>query len=87
MGAAGTVTNCTVFKGAESGLASVRGLTWASSDPTIVSLSTNDPPILTALAAGHVTITAGTGSADVTVSTVLPLGVFIEMQQIFIDNR
>jgi hypothetical protein len=45
-----------------------------------VSLSTNDPPILTALAAGHVTITAGTGSADVTVSTVLPLGVFIEMQ-------
>jgi hypothetical protein len=54
---------------------SVTGLTWASSDPTVVSLSTDDPPILTALAAGHVTITADTGSADVTVSaTDLPMG-------------
>jgi uncharacterized protein YjdB len=51
----------------------VTGLTWASSDPTIVNLSPDDPPILTALAAGHVTITAGTASADVTVSTALPL--------------
>jgi hypothetical protein len=48
----------------------VTGLTWASSDPTVVSLSTDDPPVLTAVAAGHVTITAGTGSADVTVSAV-----------------
>ena len=46
----------------------------------MVSLSTDDPPILTALAAGHVTITAGTASADVTVSSPtdfpggLPLG-------------
>jgi len=47
----------------------VTGLTWTSSDPTVVSLSTDDPPILTALAAGHVTITAGTASADVTVSS------------------
>jgi len=47
----------------------VTGLTWNSSDPTVVSLSTDDPPILTALAAGHVTITAGTASADVTVSS------------------
>ena len=46
------------------------GLTWASSDPTIVSLSTDDPPVLTAVAAGHVTITAGSASADVTVSSV-----------------
>jgi uncharacterized protein YjdB len=43
----------------------VTGLTWASSDPTIVNLSPDDPPLLTALAAGHVTITPGTGSADV----------------------
>ena len=50
----------------------VTGLTWASSDPTVVSLSTDDPPLLTALAVGHVTITAGTGSADVTVSAVAP---------------
>lgn len=54
---------------------SVTGLTWTSSDPTVVSLSSDDPPILTALAAGHVTITAGTASADVTVSAgALPLG-------------
>jgi hypothetical protein len=53
----------------------VTGLTWTSSDPTVVSLSSDDPPILTALAAGHVTITAGTASADVTVSAgALPLG-------------
>ena len=48
----------------------VIGLTWTSSDPTIVSLSTDDPPLLTAVAAGHVTITAGNASADVTVSSV-----------------
>ena len=45
----------------------VTGLTWTSSDTTIVSLSSDDPPVLTAVAAGHVTITAGTASADVTV--------------------
>jgi hypothetical protein len=54
---------------------SVTGLTWASSDPTIVSLSTDDPPILTALAPGTVTITGGTASANVTVWTPpLPTG-------------
>ena len=43
-----------------------------------MSLSTDDPPLLTALAAGHATITAGTGSADVTVSAgPLPLGTVI----------
>ena len=58
----------------------VTGLTWTSSDPAVVSLSSDDPPLLTALAAGHVTITAGTASADVTVSSPtefpggLPLG-------------
>ena len=59
----------------------VTGLTWTSSDPAIVSLSTADPPLLTALAVGHATITAGTASADVTVSAgdpnypgTLPLG-------------
>jgi Bacterial Ig-like domain (group 2) len=43
------------------------GLTWTSSDPAKVSLSTEDPPVLTALATGHVTITAGTATTDVTV--------------------
>ena len=43
------------------------GLTWTSSDPTVVSLSSDDPPLLTALAAGHVTVTAGTATTDVTV--------------------
>jgi hypothetical protein len=36
----------------------------------VVSLSTDDPPVLTAVAPGHVTITAGSASADVTVSSV-----------------
>ena len=54
---------------------SVTGLTWTTSDSTIVSLSSADPPLLTAVAAGHVTITAGGASADVTVSAgALPLG-------------
>jgi hypothetical protein len=54
------------------------GLTWTSSDPTVVSLSTDYPPILTAVAPGHVTITAGTASADVTVSAgALALGTVI----------
>ena len=54
---------------------SVTGLTWASSDSTVVSLSSDVPPILSALTAGHVTITAGTASTDVTVSAgALPLG-------------
>jgi hypothetical protein len=57
---------------------SVTGLTWTSSDPAAVSLSTDDPPVLTAVAAGHVTITAGTGSADVTVwAGALPVGTTI----------
>ena len=45
----------------------IHGLTWAVTDSTVTSLSTDDPPILTALAPGHVTITAGDGSADITV--------------------
>ncbi len=54
------------------------GLTWSSSDTTIASLSADDPPIITALAAGNVTITAGTGSADITVyAGALPLGTTI----------
>ena len=54
---------------------SITGLTWSSSNTNVVSLSTDDPPILTALAVGHVTITAGTAATDVTVSaTTLPLG-------------
>jgi hypothetical protein len=53
----------------------VTGLTWTTSDATVVSLSSADPPLLTAVAAGHVTITAGGASADVTVSAgALPLG-------------
>lgn len=52
------------------------GLTWASTNPTVATLSTDDPPIVTALAPGHVTITAGNASADLTVypGPALPLG-------------
>ncbi len=53
----------------------VTGLAWSTSDATVVSLSTDDPPLLTALAPGHVTIQAGSASADVTVwAGVLPVG-------------
>jgi hypothetical protein len=53
----------------------VTGLTWTSSDPTVVSVSTDEPITLTALAVGHVTITAGGASADVTVwADALPQG-------------
>jgi Bacterial Ig-like domain (group 2)/IPT/TIG domain/Beta-propeller repeat/Galactose oxidase, central domain len=48
---------------------SVTGLTWVSSNTNVASLSTDDPPIITALAAGHATITAGNASADLTVSS------------------
>jgi hypothetical protein len=54
------------------------GLAWTSSDSTIVSLSSDNPPILTALAVGHVTVTAGTASTDVTVwPGALPLGTVV----------
>ena len=52
----------------------VTGLTWTTTDSAIVSLSTDDPPVLTALAIGHVTIKAGSASADVTVSAIPPSG-------------
>jgi hypothetical protein len=57
----------------------VTGLTWTSSNTAIASLSPDDPPILTAVAAGNVTITAGGGSADITVypGPTLPLGTTI----------
>ena len=57
----------------------VTGLAWNSSDSTVVSLSTDDPPILTALAPGHVTITAGDSSCDITVfaGSSLPVGTVI----------
>ena len=45
----------------------VTGLTWISSDTNVVGLSTSDPLILTAVAPGRATITAGSASADVTV--------------------
>ncbi len=55
------------------------GLVWASSDPAIATLSTDDPPIITATAPGSATITAGDGSAYVTVypGPTLPEGTVI----------
>jgi hypothetical protein len=50
----------------------ITGLTWTSSDTNVVSLSIDDPPILTVVAAGHVTITAGTASADIAASFSAP---------------
>jgi hypothetical protein len=55
------------------------GLTWTSSDTNVMSLSTDDPPVLTALHPGTTTVTAGDASADVTVysGATLPLGTVI----------
>ncbi|MFZ0317670.1 MAG: IPT/TIG domain-containing protein, partial [Candidatus Sulfotelmatobacter sp.] len=55
---------------------SVTGLTWTSSNAAVATLSTDDPPIITAVAAGNTTITAGSASADVTViaASTLPTG-------------
>jgi hypothetical protein len=59
---------------------SVTGLTWTSSNTNVVTLSTDNPPILRAAGVGRSTIAAGGASADVTVSAVsgltggLPLG-------------
>ena len=57
---------------------SVTGLTWTSSNTAVVTLSTDDPPILTAVAPGNATILAGGASADVTVyAGTVPLGTTI----------
>jgi hypothetical protein len=57
----------------------ITGLTWASSDTTIATLSTDDPPIISAVAPGQVTITAGGASVDVTIyaGPTLPTGTVI----------
>jgi hypothetical protein len=58
---------------------SVTGLTWTSSNTAVATLSTDDPPILTAVAPGNATITAGNASGDVTVfaGSALPIGTVI----------
>lgn len=54
----------------------VTGLTWTSSDTTVLTLSSDDPPILTALAPGVATINTGSAAANVTVyaGPTIPLG-------------
>jgi len=58
---------------------SMTGLTWTSSNTAVATLSTDDPPIITAVAPGNATITAGNASADVTVvpGAVLATGTVI----------
>jgi alpha-tubulin suppressor-like RCC1 family protein len=59
--------------------APITGVTWASSDTDVVSLSTADPPVLTAVAPGTVTINVGNASAEVTVyaGPTLPVGTVV----------
>jgi N-acetylneuraminic acid mutarotase len=45
----------------------VTGLTWTSSNPAVATLSSDDPPMITAVGPGNATITAGNASIDVTV--------------------
>ena len=55
---------------------SVTGLTWTSSDTTVATLSTDDPPMITAVAPGSITLSAGSASAslDVFLGPTLPTG-------------
>ena len=57
----------------------VTGLAWTSSNTSIAALSTDDPPIITAVAPGNVTIAAGGASADLTIyaGPTYPLGTTI----------
>jgi len=73
------VGNSRTLQAVDSTGNTLTGLAWSSSDTTVISLSTDDPPILTALQPGTVTITAGAASADVTVyaGPTLPLGTTI----------
>lgn len=54
----------------------VTGLTWTSSNTGVATLSTDDPPIITAVGQGNTTVTAGGASADLTAyaGSALPLG-------------
>jgi len=45
----------------------ISGLGWATSDPTIVTLSTDDPPVITAVGAGSTKVWAGDIPVSVTV--------------------
>ncbi len=62
---------------------SVTGLAWTSSNTSVATLSTDDPPVITAVAPGSTTITAGNASADVTVwpflasASSLPMGTVV----------
>ena len=47
----------------------VTGLSWSSSNTAVATLSTDDPPIITAVGAGNTTITGGSASTDLTVSS------------------
>jgi len=60
----------------DSSFKPVIGLTWVSSDTTVATLSTDDPPIITAIGTGHVSISAGSSSSDITVyaGPILPPG-------------
>jgi hypothetical protein len=58
----------------------VKGLTWTSSNTSVATLSTDDPPIINALSVGYTTISAGDASADITVlasAVSLPIGTVI----------
>ena len=54
----------------------VTGLTWSSNNTAVITLSTDDPPVVTAVGAGSATINTGSASADVTVypGPTLPIG-------------
>ena len=52
----------------------VEAATWETSDPSVVNLSADDPPLLTALAAGAATITATKNSLSATATVAVVAG-------------
>jgi alpha-tubulin suppressor-like RCC1 family protein len=58
--------------------AAVASATWTSSSATIVSLSSDDPPVLTALTAGQSTITATKNGLSETATITVVAGVTLE---------
>jgi hypothetical protein len=52
----------------------VTAATWTSSEPAIVALSTDDPPVVTALAAGTATITAAKNGLSATATITVVAG-------------
>jgi hypothetical protein len=62
-----TVGEARTLQALDANGALATGLTWTSTDTPVATLSNDDPPVITAVAPGNVTIKAGSASADLTI--------------------